>query len=102
MDRCVAHGAVGCEGEEGRAGSGKRDRLGECIQGEKIFRAWEKDANGYVRVVIGAYVRFVAPNDPNSCLFYFIYLFLVFWFYFGFGFTTLADSWWMRCCSSWV
>ncbi len=74
MGRRVAHGAVGCErGERGerearegdeeegraRAGagagrSGKRDRLGECIQGEKIFTAWEKDANGYVRVVIGA------------------------------------------------
>ena len=51
------------EGEEGgarararaRAGrSGARDRLGECIQGEKIFTAWEKDANGHVRVALGA------------------------------------------------
>ena len=67
MGRRVAHGAVGCErGERGereeggararvRAGrSGTRDRVGECIQGEKVFTAWEKDANGYVRVVIGA------------------------------------------------
>ena len=75
MGRCVAHGAVGCEGEEGRAGGGKRGRLGECIQGEKIFTAWEKDTSGYVRVVIGAYVRFVAANEPNSCLFIFWVLF---------------------------